>query len=111
MAGPWRVRVVKYEGESLYQLRYHRSLVDDRGTYLAYIDTSHSRPFVYFACPICGEWGSILLDQPNGQGHTWNGDYDRPTFHPSLDMGCGFHAWVNEGKVTDAGIRNHGEVR
>lgn len=101
--GPWRVRFVDYADQSMR--RYDPPPIDADGVWLAYIDRSHKTPMIYFACPICTTFGTVLLDQPSG--HTWNGDANAPTLSPSLVTGCGFHGWVSDGNVTDAGSKAH----
>ena len=66
-------------------------------------------------CSHCGMTGSLHF---RGSSNTWswNGDADNPTLSPSVYMPkddhgfCGFHCWVRDGQIIDAGTPAHGEA-
>lgn len=62
-----------------------------------------------FECPGCGGPHMVYVDGTNRHGTPpnweWNGDGDRPTFHPSVNVAkddprfhC--HSWVRDGMIT-----------
>lgn len=57
-----------------------------------------------FHCPGCHCSHPFEVDCPNGNGWTWNGSIDKPTFSPSLlvnqhreDLRC--HSFVRDGEI------------
>ena len=57
-----------------------------------------------FHCPGCDEPHPFEVAAPNGQGWTWNGSVDKPTFSPSLLVHgqngmprC--HSFVKDGQI------------
>jgi len=56
-----------------------------------------------FHCPGCG-YGHPFEITGNGNGWTWNGSFDKPTFTPSLlcnknDPESRCHSYVTDGKI------------
>ena len=61
-------------------------------------------------CPGCNQMHLFAIEKPfnNGAQWTWNGDVNKPTFHPSMnivdrgiegDMHSSCHYWLKEGKI------------
>lgn len=57
-----------------------------------------------FHCPGCGNDHPFEIECANGNGWTWNGSMDKPTFSPSLlcnpdipEVRC--HSFVSDGKI------------
>lgn len=49
----------------------------------------HSDGFLFFKCPGCDEYHKVWTDRPgwnNSELWQWNGDYEKPTFSPSLKV-------------------------
>lgn len=57
-------------------------------------------PTVY--CEGCGMLHQIHVNKPNPHTQakwSWNGDADKPTFHPSLNYPGKCHSFIREGKI------------
>ena len=53
---------------------------------------------ISFRCPGCNEIHTINIGEGPGARWTFNGDFDRPTFSPSVLVRTGHHASGQEGK-------------
>ena len=121
MSGPWRVRfvdisVIKAFGKPRRpetRLKAQASLGYVPWPFFG-IQGGQERAGVDAHCPYCGRVGSVPL--VGEDAWEWNGDADMPTLSPSLQMsggpeGCGFHCFVRNGEIIDAGTPPHREVR
>lgn len=57
-----------------------------------------------FHCPGCGYSHPFEINAPGGNGWTWNGSMDKPTFSPSLLVAGDYpenrcHSYVREGQI------------
>jgi hypothetical protein len=57
-----------------------------------------------FHCPGCKYGHPFEIECPKGDGWTWNGSYDKPTFQPSLLISKDYpaqrcHSFVKDGKI------------
>ena len=57
-----------------------------------------------FHCPGCGNSHPVEVECPGGNGWTWNGSMDKPTFSPSLlvnqhrpESRC--HSFIRDGNI------------
>lgn len=72
-----------------------------------YNDSADSSPLGYeFECPGCGYGHFVHVREPNSLGAQWTftGNFDKPTFRPSIlvfkdrpDMRC--HSFVTDGQI------------
>lgn len=123
MAGPWRVKFANPEprGENETVAAYIARL----GFVPWRRQASGGRLIAVAAmCPFCGAMGEVGLAPEarrlNGGATsvwTWNGSVDAPTLSPSVHYvdsrhpgpdTCGFHCWVRDGQIIDAGTPPHG---
>lgn len=66
---------------------------------------------VFTVCPYCGAVGRVrwIAPEPTWPTWTYNGHPEAPTLSPSVLMRrCGFHCWVRDGEIVDAGTPPHG---
>lgn len=79
--------------------------------FTGYGDIDHAGVLAH--CPRCGAAGSLRFVGP-GETWTYNGNADTPTLSPSVFMPkddhgfCGFHCFVRDGQIIDAGTPAHG---
>jgi len=52
-------------------------------------------------CPGCNQLHYIAVDHPFGNGHQWsfNGDLDKPTFNPSINILGVCHYFITDGFI------------
>jgi hypothetical protein len=118
----WQVRFVEWDALKGFGNPHYSATRLKAQTALGYVPwpfiSIHGAPGnagVLAHCPYCGSIGSARW-AGGGPLWTWNGNADSPTLSPSLHMpvgsgGCGFHCWVRDGQIIDAGTPPHGEER
>ena len=116
MTGPWRVQFVDLSLEDIWEPANVRRFVEEHGYIPWALCRTHAddpnNGGVHDICPLCYR----LVGRVNFQGHgygqaewAFNGNYDRPTLSPSvLAYRDGFHCWVTDGQIIDAGTPPHG---
>jgi len=69
---------------------------------------------LYFDCPGCGMLHAVAVGEGSGPRWTWNGDFVKPTFNPSIRVRWGegsdlkiCHSFVRGGKIEFCGDCTH----
>lgn len=130
MPGPWRVKFVEHAvirdllrgGEGIWQPEAVRRISREMGyipwtSFIAHGDPEDAPPLGFHTfCPFCFALGSVYVrDDPlfPGARWQWDGDWERPTLSPSVlyppgpHGRCGFHCFVANGQIVDAGTPPH----
>ena len=69
---------------------------------VSYSDPAITQPGYRHWCPGCKWMHVIPTDpkaQPNGHSWTFNGDMEKPTFHPSINLVGQCHYWLKNGML------------